>query len=136
MSQDAYDVAVVGASTAGCTAARLFAMEGARVALIERLPSLDAYQTVCTHYIQSSANPTIEKLGLARLLDERGAVHNSVDVWTPHSGWIVHKDDAPTGYSVTRRTLDPMLRKLAADTPGVSAASLRSIGSSVLRVTL
>jgi hypothetical protein len=25
----------------------------------------------------------------------------------------------PTEYSVTRRTLDPILRKLAADTPGV-----------------
>ena len=30
-----YDVAVVGASVAGCTAARLYAQRGARVALIE-----------------------------------------------------------------------------------------------------
>ncbi|HXP37071.1 MAG TPA: hypothetical protein VN817_04840 [Solirubrobacteraceae bacterium] len=29
-----YDVAIVGASTAGCTAVRLFAERGARVALI------------------------------------------------------------------------------------------------------
>jgi 2-polyprenyl-6-methoxyphenol hydroxylase-like FAD-dependent oxidoreductase len=61
-----YDVAMVGASTAGCTAARLFSLRGARVALIERRPARDAYKTVCTHYIQSSATPTIEKLGLAR----------------------------------------------------------------------
>jgi len=27
--------------------------------------------------------------------------------------------DAPYGYNVTRRTLDPILRKLAAETPGV-----------------
>src|SRR5437660_3780808 len=115
-----HDVAIVGASTAGCTAARLFALRGARVALIERRPALDAYKTVCTHYIQSSATPTIEKLGLARLLEERGAVHNSIDLWTRDSGWIGLGDvEAPYGYSITRRSLDPILRKLAADTPGV-----------------
>jgi 2-polyprenyl-6-methoxyphenol hydroxylase-like FAD-dependent oxidoreductase len=118
-SSDAYDVAIVGASTAGCTAARLFALRGARVALVERRPALDAYKTVCTHYIQSSATPTIERLGLAPLLESRGAVHNSIDIWTPASGWIIADGDAPFGYSVTRRTLDPILRKLAADTEGV-----------------
>jgi menaquinone-9 beta-reductase len=114
-----YDIAIVGASTAGCTAARLFAQRGARVALIERRPSLDAYKTVCTHYIQSSATPTIAKLGLAPLIDAEGAVHNSVDIWTQPSGWIVADGDAPHGYSITRRKLDPILRKLAAETPGV-----------------
>jgi menaquinone-9 beta-reductase len=115
-----YDVAIVGASTAGCTAARLFALRGARVALVERRPAIDAYKTVCTHFIQSSATPTIEKLGLAPLLEERGAVHNSVDVWTPDSGWITSPEgDVPYGYSITRSSLDPILRKLAADTGGV-----------------
>jgi 2-polyprenyl-6-methoxyphenol hydroxylase-like FAD-dependent oxidoreductase len=115
-----YDVAIVGASTAGCTAARLFAQRGARVALIERRPALDAHKTVCTHYIQSSAVPTIEKLGLAPLIEQQGAVHNSVDLWTEASGWIVaDREDAPHGYNITRRTLDPILRRLAAETPGV-----------------
>ncbi|HEY8638553.1 MAG TPA: NAD(P)/FAD-dependent oxidoreductase [Solirubrobacteraceae bacterium] len=114
-----YDVAIVGASTAGCTAARLYAQRGARVALIERRPAIDAYKTVCTHYLQSSSTPTIEKLGLAPLLEARGAVHNSIDLWTPGSGWIVADGDAPYGYSVTRQTLDPILRELAAETPGV-----------------
>jgi menaquinone-9 beta-reductase len=117
--REGFDVAIVGASTAGCTAARLFAQSGARVALIERRPALDAYKTVCTHFIQSSATPTIEKLGLAPLLEQRGAVHNSIDLWTAGSGWIVVNGDPPYGYSVTRRTLDPLLRQLAADTPGV-----------------
>jgi menaquinone-9 beta-reductase len=120
---DRYDVAVVGASTAGCTAARLFAREGARVALIERRPAIDAYKTVCTHFIQSSASPTIEKLGLAPLIDARGAVHNSIDLWTRHGGWIRHPDGVPYGYNVTRRVLDPMLRTLAAETPGVELMS-------------
>jgi flavin-dependent dehydrogenase len=114
-----YDVAIVGASTAGCAAARLFALRGARVALVEARPAMDSYKTVCTHYIQSSATPTIEKLGLAPLLEARRAVHNSADLWTHDGGWIVVDGDAPYGYSVTRRTLDPILRDLAAATPGV-----------------
>lgn len=119
MSSRSYDVAVVGASIAGCTAARLYAQRGARVALIERRPSLDAYKTVCTHFIQSSANPTIERLGLAPLLDERGALLNGIEVWTPFGAWIRVPGGAPRGYSVTRKTLDPLLRSLAAETPGV-----------------
>ena len=115
-----YDVAIVGASTAGCTAARLYAQRGARVALIERKPRIDAHKTVCTHFIQSSATPVIRKLGLAPLIEARGAVHNAVDVWSRPSGWIrIGDDDPPHGYNVTRRTLDPILRRLAADTPGV-----------------
>lgn len=117
---DDYDVAIVGASVAGCTAARLYAQRGARVALIEKRPALDAYKTVCTHYIQSSATPTIERLGLAPLIEEHGAVRNSIDIWTRGGGWIVTaEDEPPYGYSVTRRTLDPLLRGLAADTHGV-----------------
>ncbi len=121
MSADAgdYDVAIVGASVAGCTAARLFALRGARVALVEARPQLDAYKTVCTHYIQSSASPTIDKLGLTPLMEARGAVRNTADFWTHDSGWIVLDGDAPHGYSLTRRTLDPILRRLAAETPGV-----------------
>jgi 2-polyprenyl-6-methoxyphenol hydroxylase-like FAD-dependent oxidoreductase len=119
MSDERYDVAVVGASIGGCSAARLFAERGARVALIERRPDPDAHKTVCTHYIQSSATPTIERIGLAPLLDRQGAVHNSIDLWTRHSGWIGAPQGAPHGYSVTRRRLDPTLRRLAAETPGV-----------------
>ncbi len=119
MSAESYDVAVVGASVAGCSAARLFAQRGARVALIERRPDIDAYKTVCTHYVQPSATPTIERLGLAPLLDRRGALHNSVDIWTRHGGWMVSEGDGPYGYSITRRSLDPILRRLAAETDGV-----------------
>ena len=32
---------------------------------------------------------------------------------------MVSEGDRPYGYSITRRSLDPMLRRLAADTPGV-----------------
>ena len=119
MSAERYDIAIVGASIAGCTAARLFAQRGASVALIERKPDPDAYKTVCTHYVQPSATPTIERLGLAPLLDRRGAIHNSIDLWTRHGGWMVSEGDGPHGYNLTRRSLDPILRELAVGTEGV-----------------
>jgi flavin-dependent dehydrogenase len=123
MTEPDFDAVVVGASVAGCTAARLFAQRGARVALVERRPDVDAYKTVCTHYIQPSATPTIEKLGLAALIEERGAVRNSIDLWTPYGGWIRHRGDAPYGYNVTRQILDPLLRRMTAETPGVELLS-------------
>jgi flavin-dependent dehydrogenase len=114
-----FDAVVVGASVAGCTAARLYAQRGARVALVERRPDPDAYKTVCTHYIQASAAPTIERLGLAGPIEERGGLRNSIDFWSPYGGWIRHRGDTPRGYNVTRQTLDPLLRRMAAETPGV-----------------
>jgi 2-polyprenyl-6-methoxyphenol hydroxylase-like FAD-dependent oxidoreductase len=114
-----YDVAIVGASIGGCTAARFYGERGVKVALLEKRPDPRAYKTVCTHYIQSSATPVIERLGIAERLDERGANHNALNVWTPHGGWIRGLDDDPYGYNVTRRTLDPLLREVAANTPNV-----------------
>ena len=114
-----FDVVVVGASIAGCTAARLYAQRGARVALVERRPDMDAFKTVCTHYLQPSATPTIERLGLAGPIEQRGAVRNTIDFWSPYGGWIRHRADTPYGYNVSRRVLDPLLRRLAAETPGV-----------------
>lgn len=119
LTRPAFDVVIVGASIAGCTAARLFALAGARVALVERRPDPAAYKVLCTHAIFSSASPTIERLGLAALLEERGAVRTYPEAWTPHGGWIRFPTDGPHGYDVTRATLDPMLRELAAATPGV-----------------
>jgi menaquinone-9 beta-reductase len=141
-TRTAFDVVVVGASIAGCTAARLFALAGARVALVERRPDPAAYKVLCTHAILSSAVPTIERLGLAALLDARGAVRTHPEAWTPHGGWIRFPTDAPHGYGVTRVTLDPMLRQLAADTPGVelllgqAAAHLLSEGGRIVGVEL
>ena len=120
MTGERYDVAIVGASVGGCTAAKLYAERGARVALLEKRPDPAAYKTVCTHYVQASATPVIEKLGLAPELDERGANHNIIDLWTPYSGWITPPSDDPYGYSVTRRTLDPLLRAMTAETEGVT----------------
>jgi flavin-dependent dehydrogenase len=119
MGDGRFDVAVVGASAAGCATARLFGQAGARVALIEKRPDADAYKVACTHAILSSAAPTIERIGLAQLLHARGAPRVAGDAWTPYGGWIRAPDEAPRGWGVTRRTLDPLVRELAAETPGV-----------------
>jgi menaquinone-9 beta-reductase len=115
----AFDVAIAGASIAGCTAARLFALAGARVALVERQPDPAAYKVTCTHQIQSSAVPTIERLGLAPSLEQAGASRSRAAAWTPYGGWLRFPADAPPGYGISRRSLDPIVRELAVRTPGV-----------------
>jgi 2-polyprenyl-6-methoxyphenol hydroxylase-like FAD-dependent oxidoreductase len=114
-----FDVAIVGASIGGCTAARLFGLAGLRVALIERRPDPAAYKVTCTHAILSSAVPTMERVGIAPLIDARGAVRTHPAAWSPYGGWMRLPTDVPHGYGVTRQTLDPLLRRLATETPGV-----------------
>jgi len=119
MARDGFDVVIAGASIAGCAAARLFALSGARVALVEQRPDPAAYKVACTHQVQSSAVPTIGRLGLAPLLHRAGAVRSRAASWTPHGGWLRFPADAPPGYGITRRRLDPILRALAVETAGV-----------------
>lgn len=114
-----FDVAVVGASVAGCTAARLFAQSGAKVALVERRTDPAAYKVTCTHAVLPCANSAIERLGLAPLLVERGALRTQAEIWTAHSGWLSLPDEFPDGWGVTRQTLDPLLRDLTVNTAGL-----------------
>jgi len=80
--QHEYDVVVVGASLAGCTAAVLFGRAGLRVALVERHRTMSAYKSVCTHFIQPSGVPTLERLGVLPALREAGAVISGMEFWS------------------------------------------------------
>ncbi len=118
-----HDVVVVGASLAGCTAATFLGRAGARVAVVEQRPDPAAYKTICTHFMAPSSTPTIERLGLAERIEAAGGVRNGVELWTRY-GWIRAPlgDDFPYpryGYDIRREKLDPMVRELAAETPGV-----------------
>jgi len=131
VTTDSYDAIVVGASLAGCTAAILMAREGARVALVERHERPESHKHLCTHFIQPSALPVLQRLGLDRLIEEAGGLRNSVEVHSP-SGWIGHRlglgsDGSPLhGYNIRRLRLDPMARALAARTPGLAMMTGRS----------
>jgi menaquinone-9 beta-reductase len=116
-----YDVAIVGASIAGCTAATLLGRRGARVVLIERHSDADAYKTICTHFIQSSAVPVVERLGVAAEIEAAGGVATGGEFWT-RWGWIrppAPSDRPPHSLNIRREKLDPLLRRTAAATEGV-----------------
>ena len=78
---------------------------------------------MCSHYIQSSAVPTLERLGLLEPMMEAGAVRSGIRIHVP-AGWIVPPADGTpaAGVNLRRERLDPMIRELAASTPGVDAA--------------
>ena len=119
---DRYDVIVVGASIAGCTAATFLARDGLKVALLEAHRDENMYKRLCTHFIQSSATPTIKRLGVDKELDAAGAIQAHGDLWTTF-GWAREPEQVPGcpphGYSVRRVTLDPILRRMAAAEPNV-----------------
>src|SRR5438445_3427128 len=86
MSVNDYDVAVVGGSIAGCTAATFLARQGARVALVESHSDPKTYKRMCTHAIQASAAPTLQRLGLLDAVKRTGA-QSEVNIWSRY-GWI------------------------------------------------
>jgi pimeloyl-ACP methyl ester carboxylesterase/flavin-dependent dehydrogenase len=93
------------------------------VAVLDQRPDPSAYKTICTHFIQPSATPTIQRLGLAERIEAAGGVRNSVNLWSEF-GWVrpVLTDSFPFpryGYDIRREKLDPMIRQLATETPGV-----------------
>ena len=113
-----YDVAIVGASLSGCTAATLLSRAGARVALIEKSPDPGAFKRMCSHLVQASAVPTIERLGLYEPILEAGGVRSRNHAWT-RWGWIEPTADRHAYcLNLRRERLDPMVRELAAGEAG------------------
>lgn len=115
-----HDVVVVGASLAGSTAAMLLARRGARVLLVEQRPDPDAFKRVCGHYIQASAVGALRRAGLLDAIEAAGAVRSHGRIRTRY-GWIVAPEDTTLERSVNlrREKLDPLVRRMAAETPGV-----------------
>src|SRR5438128_9057143 len=117
-AQSNYDVVIAGASVAGCTAATLYARQGLKVALLEKNADASHYKKVCTHFLQPAALETLRKLGLDKKIEAAGGLRNDLEVWTKW-GWIRSGGGLPSGYNIRRQTLDPILRGLAIETPGV-----------------
>jgi 2-polyprenyl-6-methoxyphenol hydroxylase-like FAD-dependent oxidoreductase len=122
---DEYDVAIVGASVAGCAAATFLGRQGARVALVESHSDPMTFKRMCTHLIQPSAVSTIERLGLLGSMVEAGGQPSETYTWTRYGWFTFSRKDAQApaseycGWNIRRETLDPMIRELAAGTDGV-----------------
>lgn len=114
-----YDAVIIGASLAGCAAAIHLGRAGLRVALVEKKPDPNAYKRVCSHFIQASGVPALERLGLLEPMEAAGAHRPRLRIWTQW-GWIESPSErAPRGVNLRREILDPMVRSTAAETPGV-----------------
>jgi menaquinone-9 beta-reductase len=114
-----YDAVIVGASLAGCATAIGLGRAGARVALVEKRPDPAAFKRVCSHFIQASAVPALERLGLLEPIIEAGGVRSAMRAWTPW-GWIeAPPSESRKAVNLRRELLDPLLRETAAATPGV-----------------
>jgi 2-polyprenyl-6-methoxyphenol hydroxylase-like FAD-dependent oxidoreductase len=118
--REGHDAVIVGASLAGCAAAIMLARAGARVALVDQRAEPRAFKRICSHYIQSSAVATLERLGLLEPMMAAGAVRSRARLWT-RWGWIEPpaKSSVPSGINLRRELLDPLIRDAAAHTPGV-----------------
>jgi len=114
-----YDAVIVGGSLAGCTTALLLARAGARVALVEKHADPQAFKRICSHYIQASGVPAIERLGLLEPVLAAGGVRSHLRIWTQW-GWIVPpRVPQSAGLNLRREKLDPLVRAEAAGTSGV-----------------
>jgi 2-polyprenyl-6-methoxyphenol hydroxylase-like FAD-dependent oxidoreductase len=124
-----FDVVVVGASLAGCATAIMLGRAGASVALVEQRPDEGAYKKICSHYIQSSAVATLERLELLEPMLQAGALRSRVRI---HSPWGLieppAKSSVPSGVNLRREVLDPLIRRTAAETPGVELMMGRTVG--------
>lgn len=117
-SSEGYDAVIVGASLAGCTAATLLGREGARVALVEKQPDPKAFKRMCSHFIQASAVPTLERLGWMEPIYEAGGIRTRVQAWT-RWGWIKPPPPGNACVNLRREILDPLLKERVAAEPGV-----------------
>ncbi len=114
-----YDVVIAGASLAGCATAILLGRAGFSVALVEKRPDPGAFKRTCSHFIQASGVPSLERLGMLDPIIEAGGLRSRMRAWTPW-GWIEAPEKrAGLAVNLRRELLDPMLREAAAATPGV-----------------
>src|SRR5260221_2390474 len=127
-----YDAIVVGASLAGCATAILLGRAGARVALVEKQPDPAAFKRICSHFIQASGVPTIERLGLLEPIMAAGGGRSRIRAWTQWGRIEAPPEDAGYALHLPREVLDPPVREAAAAAPR-GEALLRHAAHRMLR---
>jgi flavin-dependent dehydrogenase len=114
-----YDAVIVGGSLAGCTTAIHLGRAGLRVAVAEKSPDPSSFKRVCSHFVQASGVPPLERLGLLEPIMEAGGVRSRIHAWT-RWGWIeAPPEEAGQAVNLRREILDPLVREAAAETDGV-----------------
>ncbi|HTT94369.1 MAG TPA: FAD-dependent monooxygenase, partial [Solirubrobacterales bacterium] len=90
-------------------------------------PDPAAFKRICSHFVQASAVPTLERLGLVEPMLAAGAVRSRLRTRVPW-GWVVPPaETAAVGINLRRERLDPMVRELAAATPGVEVLTGQTV---------
>ena len=113
-----YDAVIVGASLAGCTTAIALGRAGASVALVEKQPDPAAFKRMCSHFIQASAVPALERLDLLEPIIEAGGVRSRMRAWTPW-GWIeAPPSQSPRGGQPAARAARPAAARDGRRDPG------------------
>ncbi|GAA1010449.1 FAD-dependent oxidoreductase [Acrocarpospora pleiomorpha] len=116
----------MGAGVAGCTAAILYGRAGLRVAIIEKHHNISTHKALCGHFVLGGTQPMLRRTGLWEAMVDEGAAVGDVARWTP-AGWAVPEPGLPECISLRREKLDPLLRTLAAGTPGVDLLLGRTV---------
>ena len=90
------------------------------MALVEQRADPAAFKRVCTHLIQSSAIPVLERLGLMEAIVAAGGVRSRSRVLT-RWGWMQPPPDTkvPANVNLRREKLDPLIRGTAAEQDGI-----------------
>ena len=137
-----YDAVIVGGSLAGSTTAIFLGRAGLRVAVVERQPDPNAFKRMCSHFIQASGVPTLDRLGLLEPIEAAGGVRPRIQAWTEW-GWMKPpREEASRCVNLRREVLDPLVREHAAATAGVdfhlgqTVTGLLSDGEVVSGVTM
>jgi menaquinone-9 beta-reductase len=114
-----YDVVVIGGSLAGCSTAILLGRAGQRVAVVEKQPDPAAFKRMCSHFVQASGVPAVERLGLLEPIVEAGGLRCRIRAWTKWGTILAPPDRAGYAVNLRREVLDPLVREAAGSTEGV-----------------
>ena len=114
-----YDVVIVGASVSGCAAATIYGRNGLRVALLEKHQSIKTPKGLCGHFILGGSEEVLARLGATDHLIAAGAATGQIDLHGDAGPFCERSGRVPPLVNARRSLLDPTLRRIAADTPGV-----------------
>lgn len=114
-----YDVVIVGASVSGCATAIGLGRQGLRVALLEKHRNPGTPKGPCGHFVLGDGHDSLVRLGARDRLVAAGATVSELDLCTDY-GWLAPREHpVPPVLNARRAVIDPTLRTLAAETPGV-----------------